>query len=70
MRLGVKKSELRNFKSSLKIVFPFCMLIILQGCALFGGDDEDVQLPTELVEFEAVIEVDEKWDVSVGKGHE
>ena len=46
------------------------MLMILQGCALFGGDDEDVQLPTELVEFEAVIEVDEKWDVSVGKGHE
>jgi len=71
MRLGAKKSESRNFKSSLKIVLPFCMLIILQGCALFGGDDEeDVQLPTELVEFEAVIEVDEKWDVSVGKGHE
>jgi len=70
MRLGVKKSALRNFKLSLKIVLPFCMLIILQGCALFGGDDEDVQLPTELVEFEAVIEVDEKWDVSVGKGHE
>ena len=47
------------------------MLIILQGCALFGGDDEeDVQLPTGLVEFEAVIEVGEKWDVSVGKGHE
>ena len=70
MRIGVKKSELRNFKSSLKIILPFCMLIILQGCALFGGDDEDVQLPTELVEFNAVIEVDEKWDVSVGKGHE
>ena len=71
MRIGAKKSESRNFKSSLKIVLPFCMLIILQGCALFGGDDEeDVQLPTELVEFEAVIEVDEKWDVSVGKGHE
>jgi outer membrane protein assembly factor BamB len=46
------------------------MLIILQGCALFGGDDEDVLLPTELVEFEAVIEVDKKWDVSIGKGHE
>ena len=71
MRIGAKKSESRNFKSSLKIVLQFCMLIILQGCALFGGDDEeDVQLPTELVEFEAVIEVDEKWDVSVGKGHE
>ena len=70
MRLGVKKSELRNFKSPLKIVLPFCMLMILQGCALFGGDDEDVQLPTELVEFEAMIEVDKKWDVSVGKGHE
>jgi len=44
--------------------------MVLQGCALFGGDDEEVQLPTELVEFEAVIEVDERWDVSVGKGHE
>tara|TARA_B100000586_G_C19763335_1_gene282884 strand:- start:24 stop:179 length:156 start_codon:yes stop_codon:yes gene_type:complete len=51
MRLGVKKSEARNVKSSLKIVLPFCMLMILQGCALFGDDDEDVLLPTELVEF-------------------
>ena len=71
MRLGVKKSVLGNLQeSSMKIAFPFCMLIILQGCALFGGDDEDVLLPTELVEFEAIIEVDEKWDVSIGKGHE
>jgi len=70
MRLGIKKFELRNFKSSLEVVFPFCMLMILQGCALFGEDDEDIRLPTELIEFESVIEVDEKWDVSVGKGHE
>lgn len=70
MRLRIKKSELGNFKSSLKVALPFFMLMIIQGCDLFGGDDEDVQLPTELVEFEAVIEVDEKWDVSVGKGHE
>jgi len=71
MRLGVIKSVLGNFqKSSMRIALPFCMLIILQGCALFGGDDEDVLLPTELVEFEAVIEVDKKWDVSIGKGHE
>ena len=70
MMIGVKKSALRNFKSPLKIVLPFCMLMILQGCTLFGDDDEDIQLPTELVEFDAVIEVDEKWDVSVGKGHE
>ena len=58
MSLGVKKSVLRNFRLSLKIALPFCMLMVLQGCALFGGDDEEVQLPTELVEFEAVIEVD------------
>ena len=71
MRLGVKKSILGNFQEpSMKMAFPLCMLIILQGCALFGGDDEDVLLPTELVEFEAIIEVDEKWDVSIGKGHE
>ena len=71
MRLGVKKSILGNLQEpSMKMAFPLCMLIILQGCALFGGDDEDVLLPTELVEFEAIIEVDEKWDVSIGKGHE
>ena len=71
MRLRVKKSVLGNFQeSSMRMALPFCMLIILQGCALFGGDDEDVLLPTELVEFEAIIEVDEKWDVSIGKGHE
>jgi len=70
MRLAIKKSELRNLKSPLKIVFPFCILMILQGCSLFGGDEEDIQLPTELIEFESVIEVDESWDVSVGKGHE
>jgi len=70
MIIGVKKSVLRNYKSLLRVAFPFCILIILQGCALFGDDDEEVQLPTELVEFEAVIEADEKWDVSVGKGHE
>ena len=70
MRLGIRKSELRNLKLPLKIVFPFCILMILQGCSLFGTDEEDIQLPTELIEFESVIEVDQKWDVSVGKGHE
>ena len=61
MRLGVKKSVLRNLQeSSSKLALPFFVLAILQGCALFGGDDEEVQLRTELVEVESVIEVDEK----------
>jgi len=71
MRLEVKKSVFSNLQElPFKMAPSFCMLMILQGCALFGGDDEEVLLPTELVEFEAIIEADEKWDVSIGKGHE
>lgn len=39
----------------------------LAGCAMFGGDDEDpIEPPAELVEFEATIDVREAWSVDVG----
>jgi len=56
---------------SAKFVLIISLLIILQGCSLFGRDDEEEELlPTELIEFQGTIDVDERWDVSIGKGHE
>ena len=56
---------------SVKFLLLISFLIILQGCSLFGGDDEEEELlPTELIEFQGTIDVDERWDVSIGKGHE
>ena len=35
------------------------MLSIIQGCSLFGGDDEDESLlPAELIDFIETVEVD------------
>ena len=47
------------------------MLSIIQGCSLFGGDDEDKSLlPAELIDFIETVEVDRDWKTSVGKSHE
>jgi outer membrane protein assembly factor BamB len=41
--------------------------MFLAGCAMFGGDDDDpIEPPAELVEFEPSIEVREVWSVDVG----
>ena len=41
----------------------------LQGCGLFGGDD-DVEPPAELVEFRAEIDVRRRWSTKIGAGAE
>ena len=47
------------------------MLSLIQGCSLFGGDDEDKSLlPAELIDFIETVEVDRDWKTSVGKSHE
>jgi len=39
----------------------------LTGCAMFGGDEDDpIEPPAELVEFEPTIDVREVWSVDVG----
>ena len=40
------------------------------GCSIFGDDDEPVEAPAELTDFEKTVNVDEVWDVSVGPGSE
>jgi len=47
------------------------LLSVIQGCSMFGGDDEDESLlPAELIEFIETVEVDQDWKTSVGKSHE
>ncbi len=37
------------------------------GCAMFGGDDDDpIEPPAELVEFEQVLEVERIWSARIG----
>lgn len=42
----------------------------LAGCKIFGGNDkkENIDPPTELVDFDPVVRVDRLWSSSVGKG--
>jgi outer membrane protein assembly factor BamB len=41
----------------------------ITGCALFGGDDEELQ-PTELLKFEQTLDVKRVWSTKVGGGTE
>ncbi|MGD9387028.1 MAG: outer membrane protein assembly factor BamB [Gammaproteobacteria bacterium] len=45
-------------------------LLCLGGCGVFGGDDEPVEPPAELTEFEATLNVREAWDFRAGSGAE
>ena len=45
--------------------------LVVAGCGLFGGDDEDRELePTELLEFEQTLPIRRLWSSKVGKGTE
>ena len=40
------------------------------GCAWFGGDDEPIEPPAELTEFEPTLDVNKVWQAEVGPGSE
>ncbi|MDX1569556.1 MAG: outer membrane protein assembly factor BamB [Xanthomonadales bacterium] len=44
-------------------------VLLLAGCSMFGGDDEELQ-PSPLVDFSPTVNVKEIWRVSVGDGAE
>jgi len=46
------------------------MLSFIQGCSLFGGDEDESLLPAELIDFIESVEVDRDWKTSIGKSHE
>jgi outer membrane protein assembly factor BamB len=45
-------------------------LLCLGGCSIFGGDDEPVEPPAELTDFEATLSVRTAWEFRAGKGSE
>ena len=41
--------------------------LVLSGCAIFGGDDEDKELePTELTDIETKVPIKRLWSTKVG----
>lgn len=46
-----------------------CMVTLVAGCGIFGGDDEELP-PAELLKFEQTLKVRKKWSAKVGKGTE
>jgi outer membrane protein assembly factor BamB len=52
-----------------RIAIFLCSATTVAGCALFGGDDEELQ-PTELLKFEQTLDVKRIWSADLGKGTE
>jgi outer membrane protein assembly factor BamB len=46
------------------------VVLFANGCALFGGDDEPVEPPAELTEFEPTVKVRRAWSVGFGGSSE
>ena len=44
--------------------------VLIAGCSLFGGDDDDVLPPKELIKFEATLPIKKVWSTKLGKGSE
>ncbi len=43
-----------------------CLLVVLAGCSWFSGDDDEINAPAELVEFESSVPVERIWRTSIG----
>lgn len=46
------------------------VVLVLGGCALFGGKDEPIEPPAELTEIEPTLSVRKVWEERVGSGAE
>lgn len=44
--------------------------ILISGCGLFGGDDDEELQPTELLEFDETLDVRRLWSAKLGGGTE
>ncbi len=53
-------------KACLKLLLMLLSLSLLGGCSWFGGDDDDVNAPAELVEFDQTVPVERVWRTSIG----
>ena len=65
------KDRIQTSFFSTRLVTALGLLLFIQGCSFFGGDEEEAfDQPAELVDFTPMLDVDRGWKTSIGKGHE
>ena len=64
--------SVRSLSRLLQHILLFSLLVMLAGCSLFGGDDEEeeVDLPADLVKFESTLRIKKAWSRGIGDGTE
>lgn len=66
----IGRSRRSGLNRSRALLLAF-MAVLLSGCGIFGGDDDDEELaPAELLDFEETLDVRRIWSQKVGKGSE
>jgi len=53
-------------KATLKLVLVMLAFSLISACSLFDGEDEEINTPSELVEFDENLPVERIWSTSVG----
>ena len=53
-----------------RYLLVFVAAIGLGACGIFGGDDDEELPPSELLKFDATLDVKKAWSAKVGKGSE
>ncbi len=71
MKLAVSQRDgsRRHWSSARRIAIFLLSVSLLAGCALFGGDEEELQ-PTELLKFKQTLDVKRIWSADLGGGTE
>ena len=70
-RAGSIRDSCGRWPSSVRRV-AMCLIAAasIAGCSLFGGGDDEELQPTELLDFEATLEVKRLWSAKLGAGTE
>lgn len=50
--------------------FILLIALLVSGCSIFGDDDEPIDPPAELTDFDAAFRVSREWEIRIGAGTE
>jgi outer membrane protein assembly factor BamB len=54
----------------IRLAATLLFALLVTGCSIFGDDDEPIDPPAELQDFDASLRVQKVWDIRVGDGTE
>lgn len=63
-------AKFRHLHAAFRATSFATFVLLLNGCSLFGDEDEEENAPTELVEFDETLDVHRLWSQKLGKGTE